>query len=94
MDSFLKERETVTGEGTRFIVGEPLAPIAGSAGGPGGQRRETPAAIKPVTGAHPAGGKHAAACEPSVKPVVRDGRVTSLVVTCSCGKETEIGLEY
>jgi len=94
MESFLKERESVTGEGVRFIVGDPLVPAPGSPGGVSSQRRETAV----VAGAAPRGllaeGSHAATCEPSVKPLVKDGRVTSILVRCSCGKETEIGLDY
>lgn len=102
MDDFLKDRPIVTAaEATIFA---PTAvPVSGGGGGPFARivreaavvpanRTPAAAAAKPGATGKPAAAD--AAHTTQVKTVVENGRIARLVVTCSCGKVTEIACQY
>ena len=94
MESFLQNREQVASDGVKIVGGDPVANAKRPGTGSWASLRHgEPVAAPESEGAGPAAGKSAKS-EPSVRPVMEGGRVTALVVTCTCGKTTEIALEY
>jgi hypothetical protein len=104
MQDFLKDRPVLTPE-EATIIAPPAAPAATGASVPFARIVRDPAAAPvprpaaPVAAARPGapaapGAAPAAAHTSQVKTVVENGKVTRLVVTCSCGKVTEIACVY
>lgn len=102
MDDFLKDRPVVSvAEAT--ILTPTAVPVSGGGTGPFA-RIVREAAVSPASRPAPAAvakpgapGKPVAAeagHTTQVKTVVENGRIARLVVTCSCGKVTEIACQY
>jgi hypothetical protein len=100
MQDFLKDRPTLTPEEAKMIAPAPAA--AGKSGnGPFARivRDESFSAPRAAAPTSAKGGPVAKPVAPAahtsqVKTVVENGRITGLVVTCSCGKVTEIACVY
>jgi hypothetical protein len=100
MQDFLKDRPVLSPQEVKIIT--PSAVSAPSAGGDSGlfarvvrgdaATAPRPAAPAPARNAAP--GAAAPAHTSQVKSVVENGRITKLIVTCSCGKVTEIACTY
>lgn len=95
MESFLQNREQVASDGVKIVGGDPVATARRpGAGSWASLRQDEPVTAPEGEGAGPPTLGKSAKGEPSVRPVMEGGRVTALVVTCTCGKTTEIALEY
>jgi hypothetical protein len=104
MQDFLKDRPVISAQDANIIA--PAAPPIKADGSnpfarivrdesvvPPLPRPAAPASAKGAAPANPAAAA-AAAHTSQVKTVVENGRVARLVVTCSCGKVTEIACAY
>jgi hypothetical protein len=103
MQDFLKDRPVLTPEEARIIAPATPATASGSTGAFARLVREEAAGLVPRTASTLSPGKSAIAANAAssasahasqVKTIVENGRVTRIVVTCTCGKVTEIACVY
>lgn len=87
MEGFLNNREKITGENIRFVSGASLGPSSAPAS-PFGVAATTSSATHGKNDGSKSGHKT------SVETVLDDGRVSRIIVTCSCGEVTEIDCDY
>jgi hypothetical protein len=99
MQDFLKDRPVLSLQEVKIITSSPVsAPASGDSAlfarvvRSEASSAPRPAAPSPAKGIAP--GAAAPAHTSQVKPVVENGRITKLIVTCSCGKVTEIACTY
>lgn len=87
MEGFLNNREKLAGENIKFVSGSPLGPSAA----PSSPFRiaATPAHI-----GHGQNNGSQSGHKARVETVLDDGRVSRIIVTCSCGEVTEIDCDY
>ena len=99
MQDFLKDRSVLNLQDVKIVATDPSAVDKGSAG-PFARivRDEAAAAVARATASpgakNPPPGNAAASHTSQVKTVVENGRVVRILVTCSCGKVTEIACVY
>jgi hypothetical protein len=96
MEDFLKDRPTLPSGETRILVasmpkqaGNEASPFARIVRDGLGEPANRPPAAATAKSA-PVAAEHTT----RVKTVVENGRVARIIVTCSCGKVTEIGCAY
>jgi hypothetical protein len=101
MQDFLKDRPVLTSQDATIVAPTPAAAAPGGGmpfarivrEGGAAPRPAAPAPAKPEAAGKPAA-PAAAAHTSQVKTVVENGRITKIIVTCSCGKVTEIACQY
>jgi len=98
MEDFLKDRVVLTSADATIVVPAPAAAAPGAAFARIVRESGVGAGARPAVAPKPGVPAKPAPREPvhtsQVKPIVENGRVTRLVVTCSCGKVTEIACQY
>jgi hypothetical protein len=87
MDGFLENREKLVGENIKFVSGSPLGPSAAPSS-PFGITATTSHVGHGKNNGSPGGHKA------RVETVLDDGRVSRIIVKCSCGEVTEIDCDY
>jgi hypothetical protein len=97
VEDFLKDRPTLSAQEAAVMPSASVAPAAPLQSAFAQIRRETPRPAPVVqaplpTAAEPqqVAGEHGT----RVQTVVERGRVTKIIVTCACGKTTEIACNY
>jgi hypothetical protein len=108
MEDFLKDRPVVPSAEAPVVLGGGMRPSAISSVPFAALRREPTPPAKAAAGAAPTAAKAGAATLPAaaethaetgthgtrVQTIVERGRVTRIIVTCSCGKVTELDCTY
>jgi hypothetical protein len=101
MQDFLKDRPVLAPQDAKIIA--PATPPAAAGGASPFARivrdeaaiqATRPVAVAPSKVAVPANAAAVAAHTSQVKTVIENGRIARLIVTCSCGKVTEIACAY
>jgi hypothetical protein len=102
MQDFLKDRPVLSAQDVKIVSAGPAAVDSGSAG-PFARIVRDEVAVAAAAAARTTGSLAAKSASPSipapphtsqVKTVVENGRIARIVVTCSCGKVTEIACVY
>jgi len=104
MESFLKNRAVHNAAGAG---GSPMKPVSADAGSNSPFAPIQSSSMEPANRGTRGEGPHSGGSEPavdedaghsvdgaSVRAVMERGRITKLIVTCSCGKVTEVACSY
>lgn len=98
MEDFLKDRPVISGAEVSGAAPVANTPVVTNPGAFAQLRREAPRAAAPGLTAPVANAAEAQQLTGEhgtrVQTIVERGRVTKIIVTCSCGKTTEIACTY